>query len=207
MTDRRGFSLIEMVVVIIIIGIMGTFALPNLYGFYNHWQLDRFSDKVYSSLRSAGLKAREDAHVRVSVDLDANEIRFERCTNWEIDDCPEDDDSVWEDIPDLPPIRADGENYVESLTYEGQSPVRSGRTNFVITKQGEIRPGTNSLPAIHLSTENFFDEDAGGKPYSSQRCRFRTVLIVGVNAQVEQFDYGRHHGGNPFEDDEASCAS
>lgn len=183
MRFRRGFTLIEMAVVIGILGVLAVFAVPQLRTFNEGWTLDRFGDSVFNSIRSLGSRVRAtDREFRVNVDLDGDAMTFEQCR------C-DGGSGTWNRSEGVPAVRA-SEDVIFYAAGESGDVDRSGTKQFRLT----IDRSTDFL--LHLTTDP--------APEEANRCSFRTVRIRSPNLRVEQFDYGR---GDPFPDDEPPCAS
>jgi prepilin-type N-terminal cleavage/methylation domain-containing protein len=81
MRDRRGFTLIEIMIAVAIVGILATIAVPNFQGWINHMRFTGFLREVYSGFQDARTRAKTTgiSH-EVVVDPGANTVvvRFRR---------------------------------------------------------------------------------------------------------------------------------
>ncbi len=81
MKDRRGFTLIELVIVLMIAGILAVIAVPNFQGWINHMRFTGFLREVYSGFQDARTRAKTTGIPHeVVVDPGANTVgvRFRR---------------------------------------------------------------------------------------------------------------------------------
>ncbi|MGC9323716.1 MAG: GspH/FimT family pseudopilin [Desulfomonilia bacterium] len=71
--DTRGFTMIELVMVIVIIAVLGALAIPNMDGWFAKRQLDEAARTMFSHFQEARSEAiRENTSVQIRIDL-ANE--------------------------------------------------------------------------------------------------------------------------------------
>jgi prepilin-type N-terminal cleavage/methylation domain-containing protein len=79
MKDRRGFTLIEIMIVLAIVGILAVVAVPNIQGWVNHMRFTGFLREVYSGFQDARTKAKTTGfRHEVVVDPAANTVRLRR---------------------------------------------------------------------------------------------------------------------------------
>ena len=82
MKDRRGFTLIEIMTVIAIVGILAMIAVPNFQGWINHMRFTGFLREVYSEFQDARTRAKTTGIPHeVVVDPGANTVRLRRATD------------------------------------------------------------------------------------------------------------------------------
>jgi Tfp pilus assembly protein FimT len=83
----HGFTVIELCLVIMLVGIMGAFATPHLTGFLRHYQLNGASRLVWGDVQQARLMAvKENRPIRIDftptaytlVRVDTAEVAFSR---------------------------------------------------------------------------------------------------------------------------------
>lgn len=79
MNDRRGFTLLEIMIVIAIIGIMAMVAFPNFQGLINHMRFTGFLRDVYSEFQEGRTRAKATGFAHeVVVDPIANTVFLRR---------------------------------------------------------------------------------------------------------------------------------
>ena len=79
MRDRRGFTLIEITIALVIVGILTMIAVPNFQGWINHMRFTGFLREVYSGFQDARTKAKTTGfRHEVVVDPAANTVRLRR---------------------------------------------------------------------------------------------------------------------------------
>ena len=142
MKDRRGFTLIEFTIVLVIVGILATIAVPNFQGWINHMRFTGFLREVYSGFQDARTRAKTTgiSH-EVVVDPGANTVgvRFRRPI-----------DNVYVDV--RPPVSAPRNCDI----YSGTSVVF--KANGTATNAGNVRivstkvAADNSLITVTLGT-------------------------------------------------------
>lgn len=67
--DKRGFSLLELMMVVVVIAIMAAIALPNMGGWFSKKDLDAAARSVFNTFQQARLQAiKGNEEVRVSFD-------------------------------------------------------------------------------------------------------------------------------------------
>jgi prepilin-type N-terminal cleavage/methylation domain-containing protein len=192
LTDQDAFTIIEMIVVIAIIGILGVFAYPKLIEFNRQWALDRFKNTTYQAISSAASYAvKSDVPVRVVVNIDSNEIRFQKCIQPDRNQCDDWNADHWEPFEKIGNLTPPDPVVIYKV---GRGDIWSVGTGTVEEKID--RDGASAIPlAIHLATRPV--------PSESGRCQFRTVEFMGAHAQVRQYNYGQ---GSPFKESTPSCA-
>jgi prepilin-type N-terminal cleavage/methylation domain-containing protein len=71
--DKRGFSLLELMMVVVIIAIMAAVALPNMSGWFSKKDLDSDARSLFSTLQQGRLQAiKGNEEVRISLNTGPN---------------------------------------------------------------------------------------------------------------------------------------
>lgn len=82
MKARRGFTLIEITIVLVIVGILAMIAVPNFQGWINHMRFTGFLREVYSGFQDARTRAKTTGIPHeVVVDPGANTVGLRRAND------------------------------------------------------------------------------------------------------------------------------
>ena len=79
MQDRKGFTLIEIMIVLVIVGILAMIAVPSFQGWINHMRFTGFLRGVYSEFHDAKTRAKTTGYRHeVVVDPGADTVQMRR---------------------------------------------------------------------------------------------------------------------------------
>ncbi|MDT8272760.1 MAG: GspH/FimT family pseudopilin [Desulfomonilia bacterium] len=76
--DTRGFTLLELVMVVVIVAVVGALAIPNLDGWFARRQLDEVARTMFSHFqlaRSEAIRDSKDVQIRIDLSNDWYDIR------------------------------------------------------------------------------------------------------------------------------------
>jgi prepilin-type N-terminal cleavage/methylation domain-containing protein len=142
MKDRRGFTLIEIIIVITIVGILAIIATSNLQRWMSKTNARGFEREVFSEFQAARIMASSNgARYRLLIDFG------NRTTSLQLRG-----GSSWSAVS-RPQVRAPFGAGIASVTPSGGSAVTSGYYAFVFNPSGEVygQPDTandNTIAAI-----------------------------------------------------------
>ncbi len=76
---RSGFTIVELLVVLAIIGVFATVAVPRFFGFINRFRLNQVTNTIFTEMQSLRVEAvARERCMRARFDLDENRVFYER---------------------------------------------------------------------------------------------------------------------------------
>ncbi|MFB6355985.1 MAG: Tfp pilus assembly protein FimT/FimU [bacterium] len=197
-----GFTLVELLTTMVIIGIMSAIAIPQLGQQLQKWHLNKFSRSVTTAHRTARFYAlSEQREIQVRYDLDNEKITFWKNKNQGYDNSNEN----WTRYNRMQTMKAPDVVDIYSAGDEtsGEACIvfkRNGTSQNMAdrsTASGEECPGAPSErlgEGLHLTYKP--NPDPNNEP-----CKFRTVYVVTNNAKPFYLNYGAYPGSSgPFQE-------
>lgn len=154
-TGNRGFSIIEMLVVVAIIGILASVTLPTLGSWFNEFRLTQFSNALLTTFKTLRIEAiSRERRTRAVIDIEDDFIEFQI-----LDLAGEN----WETLETLDPVRAPGGVFINSV-----DNTESESCEIIFTPIGGTTTTCGGNSALHLNHEGAGRDDD---------CRLRTIYF------------------------------
>jgi len=136
MGDRKGFTLIEIIIVISIVGIMLTIATSNLFLWLDHSAVVDFRNEFLARNNDARTRAMaSNRQHRVEINLDSETVRLQRGNAGT-------GSTAWAAIGvDLEGSRGAG---VDKIAYDNGTTITSGIYSFIFNPGGQVLAQDNS---------------------------------------------------------------
>lgn len=192
-----GFTLLEVILVVSIIGILATMGFPAFSNFIRDFRMDSFSNKMLSAMRNARFTAMsENRPVRVVVEMGEStqygddRISFEICSKSSKggNDCP--GDATFVQAPGMATLQPPEPIIIFRACNEEDPPygTSTGQATFSFRPDGSAY-GSNcgvvfNPPFIQITQAPAPDEE--------NRCEFQTVRISAMNGLPKLFPYRRN---------------
>lgn len=196
--ETDGFTLLELILVISILGILATISVPAFSNFLRDFRLQSYTNKVHSALNNARFTSiAENRAVRVRIQMGSStqygddSIHFEICTkeSTDSDDCPGQD---YVQAPGISTLKPPEPIIVYSACNNNSEPygTSTGERSFRYRPNGSAYSNACGLtaPFIQLTYSPVPDEE-------DERCEFRTIRASSANGLSKIFPFRR----NPYE--------
>lgn len=193
-----GFTLLELILVISILGILASISVPAFSEFLRNFRLRSFTNKVYSALNNARFRSiSENRVVRVNVQMGEStqygddRITFEICSEESTDSkkCPEDN---YVQAPGISALSPPEPIIIHSACHNNSEPygTSTGNHSFRYRPNGSVYSNACGLtaPFIQITYTPVPNEE-------DERCEFRTVRASTANGLPKIFPFRR----NPYE--------
>ncbi len=176
---RTGYTLFEILVILVLLIILGAAILPTMNGFYSNTRQRSAADTVRSRLADARVKAMERGQAfRVAVHIEKNRIRLgpdgEDFASRIADDPPALDSLVTEDKLDpataevvvesgVEPPFTDAAGWVTIATFLPDGTCREGNVVVAVREQN-FQPILIQVRGVTGSTRVLLNQPKGGTP-------------------------------------------
>ncbi len=173
--ERSAFTLIEMLVVVAILGILASVAVPTFGEFLREYKLNRFSRSLLMALKGARFKAiSRQRNIRGKFDLGSGVTTSDDIVSWEICASP----------PKSEDGTCPGKNYVkfsEMTKMKPPSPVIIYQVNGSqsgIHYAGFKPQGTGTLAGDDWTDNSpHIQTSTAPAPAESEKCKFNTIRL------------------------------
>lgn len=199
--QHKGFTLLELLLVIAILGLFSSMAVPAFSDFIRDYRLRSFSNKVLVMMRSVRFKAlTENRVIRIKTKLGSStnygndEINFEICTEKAEygNNCP----GTFVTAPGLSPMKPPNPVIIYEVCNSNSSPygTSTGTHYMKFDPDGKVTGSTNDKPSGDVCgglVNPYIQLTYSPVPNTNEHCKFRTVMSSITNGLPQLFKFRR----------------